>query len=135
MPRLVKGLIGALLAGISIIHAFAAETVVCHLNYGGEARIIEATPTASPYTVEADKIGSYTLFRIVFRTEPADLASIKIYTYAQHDDDRPLIHQATYVYPPVHDRSYGFTGLNHVYEPRYGLVLEYWCELQKAISQ
>ena len=31
--------------------------------------------------------------------------------------------------------AYGFTGLNHAYEPRYGLVLDYWCELREAISK
>jgi len=135
MPKFAKALIGALFASLLIGQAGAAESVVCHLSYGGESRIIEASPTASPYAVEAVQIGSYTLFRIVFRTEPADLASIKLYTYARHDDDRALIHQATYAYPPVHERIYGFTGLNHVYEPRYGLVLEYWCELRETSSK
>jgi hypothetical protein len=135
MARRARALIGALLGGLTIGHAGAAENVVCHLDYGGESRLVEAQPTSSPYTVEGVEIGSYTLFRIVFRTEPADLASIKLYTYARHDDDRALIHQATYAYPPVQEHTYGFTGLNQVYEPRYGLVLEYWCELRKAISK
>ncbi|MBS1144135.1 MAG: hypothetical protein H6R14_1541 [Proteobacteria bacterium] len=114
--------------------AGADELVACHLDYAGTNRTIEARPTASPYTVAPVEVGSYLLFRVVFRTEPADLASIKLYTYAQHDDvdGRPLIHQATYAYPPTAAREYGFTGLNHVYEPRYGLVLDYWCE---AISK
>jgi hypothetical protein len=52
------------------------------------------------------------------------------------EDSRSLIQQATYHYPPqVHDRSYGFTGLHRVYEPRYGLELEYWCELKQEISK
>jgi len=135
MPMLTKTLISAAFASLLSGQAGAAESVLCHLNYGGESQIVEAWPTASPYTVEAVEIGSYTLFRIVFRTEPADLASIRLYTYARHDDDPALIHQATYAYPPTHGRSYGFTGLNHVYEPRYGLVLEYWCELREAISE
>lgn len=132
-----SALIGALLLGAATAHAGAGETVACHVSYGGEAKIIEARPTASPYTVAPIKFGSYLLFRIVFRNEPADLASIKLYTYAQHGDvdGRPLIHQATYVYPPANAGSYGFTGLNHAYEPRYGLVLDYWCELREAISK
>lgn len=130
-------LIGALLLGAATAHAGAGETVACHVNYGGETRIVEARPVASPYTVAPVEFGSYLLFRIVFRSEPADLASIKLYTYAQHEDvdGRPLIHQATYAYPPVAASSYGFTGLNHAYEPRYGLVLEYWCELREGISK
>jgi hypothetical protein len=132
-----RALIGALLLGAATAHAAAGETVACHVSYGGETKIVEARPTASPYTVAPIKFGSYLLFRIVFLNEPADLASIKLYTYAEHEDidGRPLIHQATYAYPPVPAGRYGFTGLNHAYEPRYGLVLDYWCELRGSISK
>lgn len=135
MPRCASVLLCALLAGSGAARAEPAKTVVCHLTYGGETQMIEGGPTAEPYTEAPIVVGSYTLFRIVFRTEPADLASIKLYTYGNYDDGRPLIHQGTYAYPPVHDHSYGFTGLNRVYEPRYGLELEYWCELRKALSK
>lgn len=130
-------LIGALLLGAATAYAGAGETVACHVTYGGQIKTIEAHPTASPYTVAPVEFGSYLLFRIVFRSKPADLASIKLYTYARHEDNdgHPLIHQATYDYPPVHAGRYGFTGLNHAYEPRYGLVLEYWCELREAIAK
>lgn len=126
-----------LLLGAVATHAGAGETVACHVTYGGQTTTVEARPTAAPYTVKAIEFGSYLLFRIVFRNEPADLASIKLYAYAQHEDidGRPLIHQATYAYPPTHQRTYGFTGLNHAYEPRYGLVLDYWCELREAIAK
>ena len=132
-----RALIGALLLGAATAHAGAGEAVACHVTYGGQTKIIEAQPVASPYTVAPVEIGSYLQFRIVFRSEPADLASIKLYTYARHDDvdGRPLIHQATYAYPPVPAGSYGFTGLHHAYEPRYGLVLDYWCELRESISK
>lgn len=137
VPHRARALIGAGLVAISISPAGADESVACHVDYAGQTQIVEARPTASPYTVEAVEFGSYLLFRAVFRREPADLASIKLYTYAQHEDivGRPTIHQATYAYPPVNAGSYGFTGLNHVYEPRYGLVLDYWCELRGAISK
>ncbi|NTV71813.1 MAG: hypothetical protein HGA71_16915 [Azonexaceae bacterium] len=127
---------GALLL-CSAAHATTDETVSCHVSYGGATTIVEARPTASPYTVAPTDFGSYLQFRIVFRTEPADLASIKLYTYAHHKDvdGRPPIHQATYAYPPVNAGRYGFTGLNHAYEPRYGLVLDYWCELREGISK
>ena len=62
-----------------------AETVACHLTYGGETRLVEAAPSVSPYAVAPVAIGSYFLFRIVFRTEPADLAGIKLYAYADRD--------------------------------------------------
>ncbi len=130
-------LLGALLLGAATARAGTGEMVACHVTYGGETKIVEAGPSDSPYTVAPIKFGSYLQFRIVFLREPADLASIKLYTHAQHDDidGRPLIHQATYAYPPVPAGRYGFSGLNHVYEPRYGLVLDYWCELREGISK
>jgi hypothetical protein len=48
-----------------------ADSVVCHITYGGETRLIEAQPVSSPYTVAPTPIGTYFLFRIVFRQEPA----------------------------------------------------------------
>jgi len=107
------------------------ETVACHLTYGGETQTIAAAPTTSPYTVPAVAIGSYFLFRIVFRQEPADLASIKLYAYAARATGPDLVHQASYAYPLAHA---AFTGQNFVYEPQNGGELQYHCEL-KADSQ
>lgn len=135
MRGFAETLLGVLLLAAAAAQAEPVETVACHLTYGGETRLIEARPSALPYTVAPIEIGSYTLFRIVFRTQPADLASIKIYTYGNHDDGRPPTHQATYAYPPTHGRSHGFTGLIRTYEPRYGGELEYWCELRAGISK
>ena len=102
---------------------------------GGTTTIVDAAPTASPYTVAPIEFGSYLLFRIVFRTEPADLASIKLYAYADHEDGRPIIQQATYAYPPTPQPSHGFTGQQRVYEPRRGGELDYWCEMRKAAAK
>ncbi len=102
--------------------------VVCHVTYGGETRHIEARPTDSPYAVAPVAIGSYFLFRIVFRTEPADLAGIKLYTYADRSDGPAIVHQASHRYPASNAASHGFSGLNFVYEPLRDGELEYWCE-------
>lgn len=102
--------------------------VVCHVTYGGETRHIEAKPTDSPYAVAPVTIGSYFLFRIVFRTEPADLAGIKLYTYADRTDGPAIVHQASHRYPVSNAASHGFSGLNFVYEPLRDGELEYWCE-------
>jgi hypothetical protein len=109
-----------------------AELVACHLTYGGETRIVTATPVANPYEVKATAIGSYFLFRIVFRREPADLAAIKLYTYADRDEGATLIHQATWPWPPPAAAVNGFTGLNFVYEPVRDGELQYWCEVKDA---
>ncbi|MBI4986472.1 MAG: hypothetical protein HZC24_14310 [Rhodocyclales bacterium] len=114
--------------------AVAAEQVACRYSYGGETRVLVAAPVASPYAVPALAVGSFFQFRVVFRSEPADLASIKVYTYADRDEGPVIIHQATYAYPPpaAADARYGFTGLHFVYEPLRDSELQYWCRMEPA---
>ena len=135
MPNPAK-LLGALLVAI-LSFSVHAESVVCHLNYGGETRHIKAQPTTTPYTIAATPIGSYFLFRIVFRQEPADLAGIKLYTYADRDSGPLIIHQANYPYPPANSTATvnGFSGLNFVYEPVRDGELQYWCELNTEAAK
>lgn len=111
-----------------------AETVSCHVTYGGETRLLDARPVTSSYAVPVQAIGSYFLFRIVFQKEPHDLAAVKLYVLAARDSGPVPIHQATYPYPPpLAERSpYGFTGLNHVYEPLRDGELQYWCDWSAA---
>ncbi len=109
-----------------------AASVACHVTYGGETRTISAAATTRPLAVAPVSIGSYFLFRIVFRQEPADLATIKLTTYADRDEGPTIIHQATYAYPPAPAVVHGFTGLNFVYEPVRDGELQYWCEMKDA---
>lgn len=121
------------LAALLLFAAAAqAESVACHVTYGGATQLIEARPVDSPYGVRATPVGSFFLFRIVFRRQPAELAAIKIYTYADHDDGPSLIHQASYAYPVRPAGGDGFSGRQWVYEPRRDSELQYWCELRTA---
>ena len=108
-----------------------AEQVLCSYTYGGETRQLVALPVASPYEVKSIEVGSYFHFRVVFQKQPADLASIKVYAYADRDESLVPLHQATYPYPPPASGAarYGFTGLHQVYEPTRDGELEYWCRL------
>ena len=112
--------------------ALADEQVVCRYTYGGESWSLVAKPVDSPYEVPSIAVGSYFRFRVVFQKTPADLASIKIYTYADRDEGAVPIHQASYRYPAPQDAGapYGFTGLQFVYEPVRDGELQYWCRLQ-----
>jgi hypothetical protein len=132
VSRRAKALLLGALLGASQAQA---ETVACHLTYGGETQVVEARPATSPYTVEPAAIGSYFLFRIVFRTEPADLAGIKLYTYADRNTGPVLIHQASYGYPLTNAPSNGFSGMNFVYEPIRDGELHYWCELKDGAGK
>ena len=110
-----------------------AETVACHVSYGGDTQVITAQPVATPYTVAPASIGSYFMFRLVFERHPPGLAAIKLYTYADREPPQGavLLHQADYLYPPPKNGGYGFTGLQRVYEPIRDGELYYWCELKK----
>ncbi len=126
MPPRCQLLLGA--AALALSLPALAERVVCHVTYYGETQIIEAWPVASPYGVAPVSIGSYFLFRLVVHSEPADLAAIKLYVYADHDSGPALIHQANYRYPASNAAANGFSGLNFVYEPLRDGELQYWCE-------
>ena len=123
--------LAAMIATAPAMPALAAS-VACHVTYGGETRVIGAGATTRPLAVAPVSIGSYFLFRIVFRQEPADLANIRLTTYADRDVGPTIIHQATYAYPPPPAAVHGFTGLIFVYEPVRDGELQYWCEMKDA---
>lgn len=129
-PARLSAAVAGLLLG-PCAPALAEPQVVCRYSYGGESWSLVARPAASPYTVPAVAVGSYFRFRVVFEAQPADLASIKVYTYADRDAGPVPIHQASYRYPPPPDAGapYGFTGLHFVYEPVRDGELQYWCRM------
>ena len=114
-PSRRKVLLGPML-GLLLTTASAsqANTVACHLTYGGETRTIEAAPTNSPYSEVPIAIGSRLLFRLVYQAQAADFAAIKLYTYVDRDEGPVLIHQTSYPVPPRSNDRYGFTGLHFV---------------------
>ncbi|WP_460505605.1 CapA family protein [Hydrogenophaga soli] len=158
-PRLNRRL-SALCMGLGVLTAPAwaaspatqapVPSVVCHVDYGGEVRHIAAPAVDSPYTVAPVEVGSYFLFRVVNETQPADLASVKVYVLANHDTGPVPIHQAQFAPSapqplstgsPASRRprpagktasSHGFTGLHRVYEPLRDGELTYWCEHTRA---
>lgn len=114
--------------------AHATPRIDCHTTYGGETHTHVARPVDSPYQVEPANIGSYFLFRVVFQDRPRDLASVKIYAYADRDEGPVILHQASHPWPLPSAKvqpAYGFTGLQHVYEPMRDGELAYWCEQVK----
>jgi hypothetical protein len=123
---------GALALIASLSSQAQADSVLCHITYGGETRRMESQPVDSPYLVGTQSIGTFFLFRVVYQTQPADLASIKIYTYADRDGGPVIIHQASYPATTQNAAVNGFTGLNWVYEPLRDGELQYWCEMQRG---
>lgn len=132
MARNTEHLLAAALAALLLAPPTYAAKVSCHVTYGGETRVVNAPPTSDPYTVAPVPFGSYFLFRIVFRDQPADLAGIKLTTFYDRSEGPVVIHQASYPYPPPSAAEGGFTGLNFVYEPLRDGELQYWCEMKEA---
>src|SRR5574343_1143425 len=125
-PRLVLASCALLLAS-----AFAqAESVACHLTYGGDTQVIENGPSASPYTGAPTAIGSFFLFRIVFLREPADLARINLYVHADLGEVPIPLQHASHPYPVRNQARHGFTGLQRIYEPKRESEVQYWCEIR-----
>jgi hypothetical protein len=107
-----------------------ADTVRCHVIYGGETWTLDAAPTTTPYQTRNQAIGRYFEFKLINAELPNTGRFVRIYTYAMSSGDPVLIHQASYR-PPFDARAahWGFTGLQYVYEPSKGSELQYWCQL------
>ena len=105
----------------------SATTVDCQVNYGGAIENIVIQPTDNPYTVPTRAIGSFYLFRVVLRETPAELAGVRIYTYANLERGPQLIHEASYGLDAPIAPANGFTGQQIVYEPAGDAELQYWC--------
>jgi len=117
-----------LLLALAAAPAFA-DTVACHIIYGGENFTVNARATDDPYSVRGEKIGRYFEVKVAYVTEPAEFSTLSIYVYATSSGESVLIHQAKY---PAEVRNapgpWGFTGFNYVYEPSKSSELQYWCE-------
>jgi hypothetical protein len=117
-------LLASLLAGPAF-----ADSVNCHIIYGGENFPVVARPGDDPYTVKGQKIGRYFEFKIAYVNAPVDLSAISIYVYATSSGESVLIHQARYPVGVTNLAApWGFTGFNYVYEPSKSSELQYWCE-------
>jgi hypothetical protein len=118
-----------LLAGLSGAAPAFADSVTCHIVYGGENFTVSAQPTDDPYTVRGEKIGRYFEVKVAYVTVPDDLSSLSIYVYATASGESVLIHQAKYAATVKNaPGQWGFTGFNTVYEPSKSSELQYWCE-------
>jgi len=105
-----------------------ADSVTCHIIYGGENFTVTALPTDDPYRVKGEKIGRYFEFKASYVTAPADLGAISIYVYAMASGEPVLIHQVKYAVAVGNAKPWGFTGFHYVYEPSKSSEIQYWCE-------
>jgi hypothetical protein len=106
-----------------------ADSVNCHIIYGGENFSVVAQPTEDPYRVAGQKIGRYFEFKAAYVTGPPQFAAISLYVYGTSGGESVLIHQAKFAAGVSNAATpWGFTGFNYVYEPSKSSELQYWCE-------
>ena len=119
----------ALIPMLALAAPALADSVSCHIIYGGENFAVNAQPTSDPYAVRGEKIGRYFEFKVAYVTAPADLAALSVYVYATASGESVLIHQAKYPVDITNAPArWGFTGFNYVYEPSKSSEIQYWCE-------
>ena len=108
-----------------------ADTVTCHIIYGGENFTVAARPTSEPYAVKGEKIGRYFEFKVSYVNTPVDLAALSVYVYSIASGESVLLHQAKYPAEVSNaPGKWGFTGFNYIYEPSKSSEIQYWCEKQ-----
>jgi hypothetical protein len=126
--RIAAGALAACL-GLAALPAQALN-VQCHVNYGGEDRVMQSPPTATPLAAHSVEVGSYFLVRLVNTLTATQQPAFKVYVYAAHDSGPAPIHTASHSPRQVRQGKGfgGFTGVQRVYEPVRDGELTYWCE-------
>ncbi|HTU65373.1 MAG TPA: hypothetical protein VMF52_05465 [Steroidobacteraceae bacterium] len=118
-----------ILAGALLAPPAFADSVACHIIYGGENFTVIGQQTDDPYTVRGEKIGRYFEMKVSYVTAPAGTAALSVYVYSTASGESVLIHQAKY---PADVKNapgpWGFSGFNYVYEPSKSSEIQYWCE-------
>ncbi len=129
--RIAAGALACL--GLATLPA-QAKTVQCHVNYGGEDRVLWASPTTTPLATASVEVGSYFLLRLVNTLSATQQPAFKVYVYASHESGPAPIHAASHSPRQVRQGTGhgGFTGVQRVYEPLRDGELTYWCERTSA---
>lgn len=102
------------------------------IEYGGEAHVLSASPTADPYRVAPLRIEDAFEFKAVYTAVPKVPQTIAFYAYSQSDRGPLLIEETHYLAPFLHNApsvNGTFTGSHHVYAAD-GRELVYSCRFR-----
>jgi hypothetical protein len=102
----------------------------CTYSASGDTRTIVVTPTSDPYGVAPVEAGERFALKVVYVTEPADVAGVRIYAYEVEAGGPVLLHEGKYPLPVAGGSAPGrveFTGREFVYEHELGRELAYSC--------
>lgn len=118
-------------AGLLPAALCAAPLLRCEIKQAESVRVLDFTPVADPYTVEAIDIEGRFRFKAVVIGDTRQIDYIKLYVYDKAKRQPVLVHQATYLAPVATSGSVSsaLTGVNYVYSPRLERELQYSCAL------
>jgi len=102
----------------------------CTYSTNGDTRTFVVEPTRDPYRVAPVGAGERFALKVVYVTEPADVAGVRIYAYEVDAGGPVLLHEGKYPLPLAGGAARGrfeFTGREFVYERELGRELAYAC--------
>lgn len=105
-------------------------TLECTYSTNGDTRTFVVRPTLDPYGVAPAGAGERFALKVVYVTEPADVAGVRIYAYELEAGGPVLLHEGKYPLPLAGAAARGrveFTGHEFVYEHELGRELAYAC--------
>jgi hypothetical protein len=128
-------------AVLGLLAAWAVPTMVqaaprlrCSLNQGGLSQVVEFSPVADPYGVEAIEINGRFRFKAVVIGDARQVEYIGLYSYYQADGRWVLLHEAKYSAPTAaaDPTAAALTGQNSLYAPGYEREFQYGCALAEV---
>lgn len=105
-----------------------AQTVRCHLSYGGMTRTLHVPPTSCPQQVWPQVEGNSVSFKVVNAQAAGDTPRVTIDTQVPRGERWALAHRAQFLASGTTPQPHGFTGLQSLPIEAAEQELTYWCE-------
>ena len=114
--------------------ADAAPLLRCQVDQGGQTWHVETAPVADPYGVRPLDIDGKFRFKAVMVGDEGQVEYVKLYAYHQTRRKPVLLHEATYLAPPVGTDPAGtaLTGEHTVFSPWLEREMRYRCTLREV---
>lgn len=133
MTRLIRPLIGTLVAGLFSLNTWAAAPdLVCQLRYGSHTQLIRQSVSADPYGAATHNLDDRFAFKAVVLGTADQIQSITLSVYDLQAELAPVMIQQTQLVPPFNTASAlpALTGWSHAYSSYLGREFTYGCALQ-----
>lgn len=123
-------MLGLLAAGVPAA-ATAAPRLRCHIDQGGTSQVVDFSPVADPYAVQAIEINGRFRFKAVVIGDERQVQYVNLYTYFQTERRLILLHEVKYVAPEVRSDPApdALTGRHFLYSPGREREFQFACAL------